>query len=87
VKRLVYWLLSPLVRWINRYHARRTKIDINGKCPACGHYRGKLEMVVAGISAGAGEPHIQHTCEVCNAKWFEATILKPSHWWKDPRVK
>lgn len=44
-------------------------IDPDEKCPACGNRKGSLKCVLNGA-----DPVIQHSCEVCAAKWLSPLI-------------
>lgn len=50
-------------------------VDLNSKCPACGHRSGKLRLVAV-LANGKPEEAIQHTCQICGAQWHEPTVLK-----------
>lgn len=45
-------------------------IDPNAPCPSCGHRDGKIQAVDI-----KGKPQVQHTCKVCDAKFYEDPVL------------
>jgi hypothetical protein len=51
-------------------------VDVNAKCPACGHRQGNLLMKVD----EKGDTFIQHTCAICSAEFYEPTIVKAETW-------
>lgn len=62
-------------------------IDLNSKCPACGH-RGCTLMFLAPGSIQVGEkghevttePMVKRQCTTCQANSYEKTVLAPSKW-------
>jgi len=62
--------------------AREPIVDVNAKCPACGHRDGKIKCVTAKVAekGGAEQPMIEHTCKVCGATFHEPTVLQPDKW-------
>lgn len=48
-------------------------LDINAPCPACGHRLGKLRCVVP---EGSNSVRVEHECQVCKARFYEAPILE-----------
>jgi hypothetical protein len=48
------------------------RIDPNAKCPGCGAHDGKL-LCIGGEKLG--EVLIDHTCAVCQARWYEKPLL------------
>jgi hypothetical protein len=60
---------------------RDAEIDPNSKCPACGHRDGKLKCTFVEIKEKPNrDVMVQHTCNVCNAQWFEPTVLRAEKW-------
>jgi len=57
-------------------------IDVNEKCPGCGHRQGRLRCVGVETLAGGirdGVPAIvqmEHICAVCEAKWYQDPVFK-----------
>lgn len=45
--------------------------DKNAPCPACGHRAGTLLCVSVD-----GDIFVQHTCDVCRAKFYQETMVK-----------
>lgn len=62
------------------------KVDMNDRCPACGHRKGKLKVITT-LENNMMTPAIQHTCLICEAEWGEPTVLKPDLWQKREAVK
>ena len=57
------------------------RIDVNAPCPCCNARKGKIRTVklqraVAGNRVGLPEVFVEHTCAICAARWFEATVVK-----------
>jgi hypothetical protein len=55
------------------------RIEVNARCPVCGHHRrGRLRTVEVDASKG-GVPVrailCQHACLICGARWFEKPIV------------
>ena len=69
----VAWALSPL---------QAETIDPNQKCPSCGHTDGRI-ATIAGVDFGKDVTVtlvVQHTCNVCGAKWRQLPLVqKPEH--------
>lgn len=77
---LAYW---P-VQWLRHLIARLrpswwARVDVNQKCPACGHRQGKIVCREAELQAGR-TALIEHQCQVCGALAYEPTIVKPEQW-------
>jgi hypothetical protein len=71
------WLRSLLAD----YRIRNAVIDPNSKCPACGARQGKLEcMTVRTPQKPNVGVMVQHQCQICHARWYEPTIVKPEKW-------
>jgi hypothetical protein len=74
---LFEWLKSML----EQRSIRNVEVDVNAKCPACGHRDGKLKCVIVEAKDDANRTAmIEHTCQVCDAKFYEPTIVKPENW-------
>jgi hypothetical protein len=56
------------------------RIDVNHPCPCCNFRKGKIRTVKlmrkVGGRAGLPEIFIEHTCQQCGARWFEATVVR-----------
>ena len=56
------------------------QLNPNAPCPACGASGGKLKTVRPGAMKTNGvtlEPAmVEHTCNVCQARWFEKTLVE-----------
>lgn len=52
------------------------RMDVNQRCPACGHTNGKLQYIgkLQKEHGYKGGPVVQHYCNVCGFKWAEETI-------------
>ena len=80
---IFHWLLQ-LFRWLARLvisppPLALAKIDVNARCPVCGHQRGRLRAVEVNASQTDVPQNMtlcQHTCKDCGARWFERTIVK-----------
>lgn len=53
-------------------------IDVNAKCPVCGHCSGKLQAVEAMVGNFKTIACL-HTCNVDGARWFEQSVVKADH--------
>lgn len=61
-------------------------VDINARCPACGHRNGEIELVwetpiiteamvgKAEMKVKLGNSYLQHKCHVCKARWYTAML-------------
>lgn len=67
-------LLIPPPVWAKQPSASHRVIDVNADCPGCGHRDGKIECVPR-PGMEAKESVIEHTCKVCGAFWYEATVI------------
>jgi hypothetical protein len=54
---------------------RFTRVDVNAKCPACGHRLGRIEFA-------SDLRLIRHVCLVCAAAWGERPVVDPTYWIK-----
>lgn len=80
---MIAWLIrlvSRLAEMRARAALRTLAVNVHAKCPACGHWNGKIKAIVAQGDAGAQETFIEHQCQVCSAKFYEPTILKAEKW-------
>jgi hypothetical protein len=74
-------LFEWLKRWLEERQIRDAEVDVDAKCPSCGHRDGKLKCVIVEAKDGAGRTAmIEHTCQVCSANFYEPTIVKPERW-------
>jgi transcription elongation factor Elf1 len=72
-------VIAWLKQLVEQARIRDAEVDVNAKCPSCGHRDGKLKCTV--VSSDKGRTvMVEHTCNVCEAKFFEPTIVKPSAW-------
>ncbi len=75
---IFYWLIVALrrLRWLFVLPPAQevARVDPNAKCPACGATSGKLAAVQDGVGAKAVIV-VEHTCNVCAARFFEKTVL------------
>lgn len=67
-------LAVRLLRIRQKWQIRRSVIDMNAKCPACGYRRG------AYIEFSTTLRCIIHHCLVCRAAWAEETIVAVQDW-------
>ena len=79
--------MNILVRFINwladirRVLAMRNfELEVNAKCPGCGHRNGKLRTGNVRLQGGAEKVMVEHQCQVCGAKFYEDTLADPSKW-------
>ena len=49
-------------------------IEINAKCPVCGHRDGKISSVLKN-----GKIAVQHHCNIDGSIWFEDAIVTDAH--------
>jgi hypothetical protein len=78
--RFIVWMEDEA----KRRNAEAACVDINQKCPGCGHRSGKL-LCVDGQSEAENPKRmkiIQHQCQVCGALWFEPCVVQPAAWSK-----
>ena len=74
---MIAWLRS--IR--EQIQIRDAEVDINAKCPACGHRQGKLRCIIVERQEKPNKTvMVEHTCGVCDAKFFEPTVLDPEKW-------
>lgn len=74
---MIAWFRSLLEQW----RIRNAVIDPNSKCPACGARSGKLDcMTVRSPQKPNVAVMVQHQCQICHARWYEPTIVKPEKW-------
>jgi hypothetical protein len=74
---MLTWLRSLLDQW----RIRNAVIDPNSKCPACGARNGKLKAVMVETQAKPNKTvMVEHKCGVCEAQWYEPTVVKPEKW-------
>ena len=76
---MITWLIKLYNESRERARIEAAEIDIDAKCPACGHREGSLNVIVA-QEGNDVETFIEHTCAVCNAKFHEPTIVKAATW-------
>jgi hypothetical protein len=51
------------------------RIDVHAYCPACGHRKGKIKVVLlAKPDSGGSKLAILHTCAVDGYQWLEPTV-------------
>lgn len=66
--------MSFLKRWCPwLFPVYWARVDINAKCPACGHHHGELKFL-------KDQKLVAHTCKVCGAMWGESPVLKAEAW-------
>lgn len=56
-----------------RQAALTSFIDVDAKCPACGHCQGEIRF-------SADHEVVIHTCKICGAHWGEKPIVTFNHW-------
>lgn len=56
-------------------------LDINAKCPCCGHKNGKLTSVIID-----GKLLVQHHCNIDGANWFEDPIVSDAQKFVYPQI-
>ena len=52
---------------------RHARVDLNAKCPACGHFSGT-------ITFRPEARMIVHRCSLCGAEWGEPTVVQVDLW-------
>lgn len=67
------WLVEPYQDWRKRRIIARSFVDVNAKCPGCGHTDGVIRFSPA-------HEVIIHRCNVCHSVWGEKTIVKHDDW-------
>ena len=64
------WILRRIVAWRVYY----VRVDVHAKCPACGWRKGRAIQYSFELRC------IVHSCAVCSAMWYEATIAHADLW-------
>lgn len=80
---MIAWLRALISdsEWLKQRRIRDACIDLNAKCPACGHRNGKLKAVFVDRETKPNRTMmVEHTCQVCTAQFYEPTIVKPEKW-------
>lgn len=88
---LIFACIGQLLynRWSrDRKTPRHPFIDLDAKCPACGHYGCELEFVPPGQviaddgkgSTRTDEARVRRKCKTCGASAYEKTVLPPEKW-------
>ncbi len=54
-------------------------MDLNAKCPGCGHHRGRIEFCEK-------QRLVLHYCLICGARWGEKTVVDVDAWLKKPET-
>lgn len=57
-------------------------IDVNAKCPCCGHRSGKLTSVLL----PDGKIYVQHHCNIDGSNWYEDPLVKDAHKFVYPQI-
>ena len=77
---LFYWLYKVLLRlrWLLVPPEARdvARVDPNAPCPACNARAGTIRAVHRQTPEEKWTVKIQHTCNLCAARWFEPTVVK-----------
>lgn len=61
-------------KWLrSRLAYRFARIDIDAKCPGCGHRRGFIKM-------DEERRQIVHVCLICQARWGERCVAHVDSW-------
>lgn len=55
-------------------------IEINEKCPTCGHRDGKITSVLKD-----GKVSVQHHCNIDGSNWYEEPLVKEAHKYVYPK--
>ncbi len=79
-----------MIAWLQNLLAQRriyrAEIDLDSKCPACGHRKGKIKAVQVEAKEKSTDTNsnktimVEHNCAICGAAWYEPTVLKPEKW-------
>lgn len=78
----VFLFLFVIIRAI--YRRRGAIVDVNLKCPGCGHRSGKLRCIVGRVENAEEKGFIEHTCLVCGATFYEETVVDLKLWRTKP---
>jgi hypothetical protein len=71
---MIAWLRALL----DRRRIRDLAIDPNSKCPACGGRSGELKCTIVEANPKPNATMmVEHTCRICQAKWYEPLSLLP----------
>ena len=63
-----------ILRWIVAWRVSLVRVDIHAKCPACGWRKGRAIQYSFELRC------IVHSCAVCSAMWYEATVAHADLW-------
>ena len=75
-----------MIDWIRQIirerQIRDAEVDVNAKCPACGHrVPHKLRCIVVDAEQKPNKTvMVEHTCAICEAKFFAPTVMDPKNW-------
>jgi hypothetical protein len=75
-----------MIAWLKAIREQRAirdaQVDTSAKCPACGIRREhRLRCIFVEAEQKPNKTvMIEHTCAVCEAKFFEPTVLDPEKW-------
>ena len=61
-------------------------VDINAKCPTCGHRNGKLTSVLRKDQRGNDVVEVQHHCNIDGANWYEKALVKDAEKFVYPEI-
>jgi DNA-directed RNA polymerase subunit M/transcription elongation factor TFIIS len=61
-------------RWYLRWQAARVKINMDEKCPSCGHRKGTIKFLPK--SSKRSIPVVRHRCMICGHYWAEPTVME-----------
>ena len=82
----IAWIISRIIG-NRRVRIRGRVIDVNSKCPACGHYGCTLQYVPSqNVAVGekgaikATDPVVMRKCNTCGAPAYENTVLEGKAW-------
>lgn len=85
------WIIR-LILWFNRRRTAKAiakaSVDINAKCPGCGHREGSIKWEPGKVRQENGNEEvvytIKHTCKICGAYWYENTLIDSKKLWPVP---
>jgi DNA-directed RNA polymerase subunit M/transcription elongation factor TFIIS len=61
-------------RWYLLWQASRVKINLDEKCPSCGHRKGTIKFLPK--SGKRSIPVVRHRCMICGHYWAEPTVME-----------
>jgi hypothetical protein len=77
LNRLATWLY---LRWLKWRIDHMAPVDVNMKCPACGHRDGDIRFIAELQFKDSTEGGIAHHCKICDANWVEKPIIRAKDW-------